>query len=181
MKSLVVYSTQTGNTLNVAQAIFEILPSPKEIHSVSTAPAPDGYDLVAIGFWVDKGQPDKMSQQYMQKLHGVTLGLFGTLGAHPESKHARDCLKRAVDLVSGSNFVAGTFLCRGRIDPAVIKMMQKVAPDHHPMTPERIARIKEAESHPDETDLKNAQSVFQDILQTLQGRCRHAQNDIKGN
>ncbi|MFH2066831.1 MAG: flavodoxin family protein [Pseudomonadota bacterium] len=168
MKSLVVYSTQTGNTHKVAQAIFEILPSLKEIHPTSSAPAPDGYDLIAIGFWVDKGQPDKMSREYMQKIQGATLGLFGTLGAQPESEHGRGSLRRAVDLVSGKNYIAGTFLCQGRIDPAVIKMMQKTAADHHPMTPERIARIQAAESHPDKTDLKNAQSIFQDIVQTVQ-------------
>ena len=40
MKSLVVYSSRTGNTEKVARAIHEILPAPCDIHSVETAPDP---------------------------------------------------------------------------------------------------------------------------------------------
>ena len=50
MKSLVVYSSRTGNTEKVARAIHEILPAPCDIHSVETAPDPGDYGFVAIGF-----------------------------------------------------------------------------------------------------------------------------------
>ena len=49
MRSLVTYSSRTGNTRKVAEAIFEILPDPKEIHPVAEAPPPDDFDFIAIG------------------------------------------------------------------------------------------------------------------------------------
>ena len=38
MKSLVIYSSQTGNTKKNAEAIFYALPEPKAIHAVEEKP-----------------------------------------------------------------------------------------------------------------------------------------------
>ena len=63
MKALVVYSSRTGNTRKIAEAIAAVLPG-CEIHPVESAPAPEGYDLVAVGYWVDKGMPDAQAKAY---------------------------------------------------------------------------------------------------------------------
>ncbi len=169
MKSLVVYSSLTGNTEKVARAIFDVLPDEKEIFPVEKAPPADDFDFVAVGYWVDKGEPDKKARKYMGTLKNRTVGLFGTLGAPPDSEHSRKCKERAADLVVG-NLLAGSFLCQGKIDPKVVKMMQKHAQQAHPMTPERIANIKAAESHPDEADLAEAQRVFQEMIRDMEGK-----------
>ena len=85
MKILVVYSSKTGNTKKIADAIFEILPEPKEIYSVQDAPPPEGYDFIAAGFWVNKGTADNAAQKYMKTIKGKKVGLFATLGAYPNS------------------------------------------------------------------------------------------------
>ncbi len=172
MKSLVVYSSRTGNTEKVARAIADCLPRPCDLLPVDQAPdlsaggGTHGYDFVALGFWVDKGGPDAAAAKYMQAVKNCRVGLFGTLGAWPDSDHARDCIRRAEEMMAG-NEVLGSFLCQGRIDPAVIAMMQKMASDAHPMTPERIARIREAERHPDEKDLADAQVAFRAMADRL--------------
>lgn len=166
MKSLVVYSSRTGNTRKVANAVFDSLPGEKEIFPVEQAPPANGYDFVAIGFWVDKGRPDDQAAAYMKTVQDTPVGLFGTLGAKPDSPHARDCIRRAGDLVTGSR-VAGTFLCQGRIAPAVVEMMIKTASHVHPMTPERMANIKAAESHPDDADLEKAQVAFREMIRNI--------------
>ena len=51
------------------------------------------------------------------------------------------------------NTLKATFLCRGRIDPALFDMMTKMAGG---LTPEREARRKESETHPDRLDCLNA-------------------------
>ena len=45
MKALVVYSSRTGNTRKIAEAIAAVLPG-CEIHPVESAPAPEGYDCL---------------------------------------------------------------------------------------------------------------------------------------
>jgi len=164
MKSLIVYSSRTGNTKSVAEAIKEILPEPCTIANVEEVPSVEDYDFIAIGYWVDKGMPDQKAKAFMEKIKGKKVGLFGTLGAYANSDHADDCRARAEKLMEG-NEVLGHFLCQGRIDPKVLEMMEKMASDHHPMTEERKARIEEAKKHPDETDFSNAKQAFAAMLE----------------
>lgn len=163
MKSLIVYSSRTGNTKAVAEAIAAVMPEPRTIAPVEEAPDAADYDFIAIGYWVDKGMPDEKARRFMASVSGKKVGLFGTLGAYPDSEHAHDCRKKAVDLMEG-NTVLCQFLCQGRIDPKVLAMMEKMAADHHPMTEERKARIEEAKKHPDDADFAAAQEMFQSIL-----------------
>ena len=67
MKSLVVYSSRTGNTRKIAEAVAEALPG-CHLHPVEEAPQPEGYDLVAVGYWVDKGMPDDAAKKYMERI-----------------------------------------------------------------------------------------------------------------
>eukprot|EP01155_Anaeramoeba_flamelloides_P019271 Anaeramoba_flamelloidesa573600_20.p2 GENE.a573600_20~~a573600_20.p2 ORF type:complete len:175 (-),score=25.09 a573600_20:627-1151(-) len=166
MKSLVVYSSRTGNTQQVARAIYEALPEPKEIFSTKEAPDPSAYDFLALGFWVDKGAANAASAKYMKSVTGKKIGLFGTLGAYPDSDHAIQCMEKARSMVQG-NDILGEFLCQGKVDPDLIKMMETKMKDdpHHSMTPERRARLEEAAKHPDEKDLADARVLFAELAQ----------------
>lgn len=166
MKSLVVYSSRTGNTQKVARTIYDALPEPKDIFSAKEAPDPSGYDFLALGFWVDKGMVNAGSARYMETVKDKKIGLFGTLGAYPDSDQARQCLKNARALVK-DNEILGEFLCQGKVDPALIKMMDD---PHHSMTPERRARLEEAAKHPDEKDLANAKALFVKLAQIAAGK-----------
>lgn len=166
MKSLVVYSSKTGNTKSVAEAISEVMPSPCDIMSVDENPDPSEYDFIAIGYWVDKGGPDKKAKTFMESVKEKKIGLFGTLGAYPDSDHADDCRKKAEEIMEG-NTVLGQFLCQGKIDPKILEMMAKMASDQHPMTEERKARIEEAKKHPNEKDFTDAKEVFKGIVEKL--------------
>lgn len=61
MKSIVVYSSLTGNTKMVGEAIAEVLAPNCDIYKVEDNPDITGYDLVAVGFGWTK-------EQLMQKL-----------------------------------------------------------------------------------------------------------------
>ncbi|SCY58996.1 flavodoxin family protein [Desulfoluna spongiiphila] len=163
MKSLIVYSSRTGNTRAVAEAVKEAFPEPCTLAPVEEAPAVDDYDVIAIGYWVDKGMPDAKAKTFMEKIKGKKVGLFGTLGAYPDSEHANDCRAKAEALMEG-NEMLGQFLCQGRVDPKVLEMMAKVASDQHPMTDERKARIEEAKKHPNEEDFEQAKAFFRKCL-----------------
>lgn len=130
---------------------------------MESAPAPEGYDLVAVGYWVDKGMPDAQAKAYLETVRDAKVALFGTLGAWPDSDHARDCIAQGEALVNAPerrNKVLGTYLCQGKVDPKIVAMMQKMASDVHPMTPERKARLEEAAKHPDEADCLRAHEAF---------------------
>lgn len=170
MKTLVVYSSLTGNTKMVAEAIAEAMPN-CDIFSVQEAPATvEGYDLVAVGYWVDKGMPDARCKAWLEGLKDARIAFFGTLGAYPDSDHARECKEKAAALVlepARGNSVLGSWLCMGKIDPKVLEIMAKMAQNVHPMTPERKARIEEASKHPNAEDCKAAQEFIRGVLDSL--------------
>lgn len=170
MRCLIVYSSLTGNTKKVAEAIHAVFPEGSELHPVEQAPSPSGYDFIAMGFWADRGEPDKKSQDYMANICGKRVAVFGTLGAWPDSEHARSLMAGAEAVLCERNTVLGSFVCQGKVDPKLLKAMEAMPgmAQLHPMTEERRARIEEAKKHPDEKDCANAAAVFLDILKKVE-------------
>ncbi len=66
MKSIVIYSSLTGNTKQVAEAITSVLPADTPCVSISELPSDmESYDLVFAGFWVDKGTANKEARDVL--------------------------------------------------------------------------------------------------------------------
>lgn len=169
-KSLIVYSSLTGNTKKLAYAVKEVLPE-SDICSIDELPENiDDYYFTASCYWVDKGMPDVKSKNFISSLKNMNVGLFGTLGAYPDSPHAKGCIRDSENILKTdgkNNNVLGSFLCLGKIDSKVIDYMGKFMGDSHPMTPERKARLQEAETHPDENDLNNAKNIMKEYAERL--------------
>lgn len=168
MKTLVVYSSLTGNTKMVAEAVAAAAAT-KALFPVEESPAVDSYDLVAVGFWVDRGTADTKAAAYLALLRGKKIALFATLGADPHSEHAKKSLANAAGLLDGSNTLVGTFICQGKVDPALIARMAKHFPAGHPhgTNEERRARHAAASTHPDAQDLLAAKNAFAEIRAKL--------------
>jgi len=161
MNICIVYSSCTGNTRKVAEALAET--SGAACYPVRHAPGPDDFDVLALGFWVRKGQPDARAQRYMATVRGKRVFFFGTLGAWPHSDHARRCMIAARQLLqTGGNTVLDGFLCQGRVNPQVVAASQRKG--SHAMTAERLHRLQEAAQHPDAQDLLAAQRRWQNCL-----------------
>ena len=72
MKSIVIYSSLTGNTKQVAEAITSVLPADTPCVSMHELPSDiASYDLVFAGFWVDKGP--QIKKLVMYSVHYITL------------------------------------------------------------------------------------------------------------
>ena len=166
-RTLVVYSSLTGNTKTVAEKIFDIIEGDKEIVSINDIKNIniDNFQKIVIGFWVDKGTADKRTRDFIKILSNKKIAFLGTLGADPESQHGNDVRERVSKLCSEKNTLLGGFLCRGKIDPKLVEKMGKFPLKLvHPLTPERLARIEAAKSHPNEKDFEEAQEYFKTIL-----------------
>ena len=164
MKTLMVFSSRTGNTEKVCRAAAETMPN-CEVVAVENASVPRAYAFMAVGYWVDKGLPDAKAKAYLESVSNMKVALLGTLGAWPDSDHARECQDKAKAMLAGrGNEVLGSFMCQGKVDPNVISIMQKMAAAVHPMTEERKALLAEAAKHPDERDCENARSFMRAIV-----------------
>ncbi len=167
MKSMVVYSSRTGNTRKVAEAVLACLPEPRAIYPAKEAPDPADCDFLALGCWIDKGTADAESLAYFQRVKGRRVGVFITLGAYPDSEHALECVQRVREQLEG-NQVLGHFICQGAIDPQLVRWMEMLPESHpHYMDQARRDRIQEAAEHPDAQDLERAQDIFRNMLAVL--------------
>lgn len=161
MASLVVYSSLSGNTRRLADAVARGLPSPVSVFPVESAPEPSRYAFVAVGFWVEHGEPDEASRRYMKRIRRQRVGAFGTMGADPKSVHGLRVAGQVRQLLR-LNRVELVHLCQGRIDPEVIERLLftgRVSSDL-PVTPEQWARIAESRNHPNEQDFEEARLSF---------------------
>jgi flavodoxin len=154
MKSLIVYSSQTGNTKKLAEAVYESIVDEKEIYPIAEAPDPDGYDLIAVGFWLQAGKPDPKTMEYLPKIgSGKRLFLFATHGAAFDSDHVNNALIVAKCLAPDSE-IAGTFSCQGEVNP---KVLEKVSVK--PQPPVWLKDAPDAKGHPDDRDIDNLKKV----------------------
>ena len=164
MKHLIVYSSKTGNTRKIAEAIHSVLPPGTEIYPVENAPDPDLYDFIAVGYWVDRGTANAEMAKYMPKIRSKKVGIFFTLGAYPHSNHARDSFETGSRLLGENCEIIAKFWCQGAIDPKLTSWMSKLPAEHpHSPNPERLRRWEEAAKHPDSADLEAARKAFSGI------------------
>ncbi len=154
MKTLIVYSSKTGNTRKLAYAVHLALPD-AELCRVEMAPNPEKYDLIYLGFWIEDGTADEKMREFMKRIKGKKVALFATLGAYPESKHAAESLASATDLIPDCQN-AGHFICQGAIDPELIEWMETLPKDHgYGPTESRKKLWDDAALHPNDADLEN--------------------------
>jgi len=153
MNVLIAYSSRTGNTRKLAEAIHLALPN-ADLCPVANAPNPDKYDLIFAGFWVEAENANEAMHAFLKKLGGKPVALFATLGAYPDTQHAANSLKAAERLIPDGN-VLDSFICQGAIDPDMIEWMEQLPPDSENAPTESRRRLwKDAETHPDDADIK---------------------------
>ena len=158
MKSLVLWSSRTGNTKAVAEAIFEALLGEKEIMEEGREGNDlSSYDLVFVGFWGYRRGADPLAQKTLSSLSGKNVAIYATAGTWPDSEAAKMYLTNAAALLPEDAACLGTFLCQGRVNSFHQKKLAGLSQETaHEMTPERLARLEEAEKHPNEEDFARA-------------------------
>lgn len=161
MKFLIVYSSRTGNTRQVAEALYAAAPDGSTISKVETAPAADSYDVIFVGYWMDRGTADEKSKAYLRTLTKKKVVLFETMGASPASEHAYTGFANAATCLSEGNTIMGVLAIQGAVDPALIAMMRKMPVGSAHNTGEMEKTTEEAAKHPDAADLEKAKAYME--------------------
>jgi flavodoxin len=155
MKSLVVFSSQSGNTKKLADTAFAVLPEPKEICSVDNAPESfTDFEFVAVGFWVQGGKPDPKTAKLLPQIGKRKLFLFATHGAAKGSAHVKNALDAAGKLAFDSE-LAGSYSCQGEVNPKVIETAST-----KPEPPVWIGDAARAKGHPNQVDLDEFEQIL---------------------
>ena len=103
-KWLIVYSSVTGNTKQIAEAIYDGFgENVADIFAIRDEFNLEDYDNIAVGYWLTRGEPDKMVQELLKKLNNKTVILFQTQGAELNSEHSITAFARAASYLSSKH------------------------------------------------------------------------------
>ncbi|HBF4079471.1 flavodoxin family protein [Clostridioides difficile] len=165
MKSLILYSSLTGNTKKIACSIYEAIQGKKEIKNISELVDDsinyENYDIVFLGYWVDKGICDKNSKQVLENIHNKKIALFGTMGASTKGSYGASIIEKIQSIIPKDNEILGSFICQGKIAEGLkvkYKEMLKLSPDNEHIR-QQLNNHEESQSHPDEQEIYEA-NVF---------------------
>jgi flavodoxin len=149
---LVTYYSRSGNTEAVARAIHEVLTG-AEIRPFPPAGRLDGYDLVFVGFPVQRHSLPYPVELFLRQVPaGKAIALFSTHGSLQGHQLSREAIEYAVVLASQAR-VLGTFHCRGRLAEETRVVLAK-SPEHLEWT----EMAASAASHPDAADIEEARA-----------------------
>ena len=152
-KWLVVYSSVTGNTKKVAEAIAAAA-GEADVASIDKAPEDlSGYEAVAVGYWLWRGGPDPKTAAWLPNVQNTAVVFFETHAAEPKSEHAITAFARAAYRLGAGCRVLATFGCQGQVSPSILAKRQKMTPDNPHA---KASGWKTAAGHPDVNDLSAA-------------------------
>ena len=80
MKTSVVFSSKTGNTQQLANAVAAALPKQELLYTGAPNEAALAADRLYIGFWTDKGSCNREIAAFLKQVKGKEVFLFGTAG-----------------------------------------------------------------------------------------------------
>ncbi len=157
MRYAIVYSSPTGNTALLAQAIREALPQAGCLYFGGPDPKALEAETVYVGFWTDKGTCDAQTAGFLQTLTNQRVFLFGTAGFGGAPAYFAQILDRVKAHLNQGVQVVGTYMCQGKMPPAVRTRYEAM-----PESPRRTAMLEnfdQALSHPDQQDLAAAKAA----------------------
>ena len=151
----IIFSSKTGNTAELANAIRDALPQENCDYFGTSETEEPVSEMLYIGFWTDQGNADKSALELLQKIKNKKVFLFGTAGFGENEAYFQKVLNNVKSSMDKSNQVVGEYMCQGKMPQAVrdryVKMKEQ--PDHMPNLDLLIANFDRALSHPDKKDL----------------------------
>ena len=160
----IIYSSRTGNTRLLAEAIRESLPADLCDHFGTDEAGAVESEKLYVGFWTDKGTADEAALALLKRLKNKKIFLFGTAGFGESEAYFQKVLDRVKESIDESNSIIGTYMCQGKMPQSVRDryMKMKTQPEHPANIDALIENFDRALSHPDEDDLERLRKIVLD-------------------
>ena len=181
----IVFSSRTGNTAELAEAVRGALPEEAcEYFGSVNGAVGGGFDsdgnrddgtgatipaaeTLFVGFWTNQGVADQAAQKLLAQLRNRKIFLFGTAGFGGSEAYFQAILDKTKAFIDDSNTVIGTFMCQGKMPQSVreryVKMKEQ--PDHMPNLDAMIENFDKALSHPDADDLEKLANLVSETVE----------------
>ena len=98
MSYAIVFSSKTGNTELLADALHSYLPQADCCYFGSPNPAAMEANTLYVGFWTDKGKADESSSDFLKQLRGHLQLLDSRLMKLSRMKHSQDIFGKHIQV-----------------------------------------------------------------------------------
>ena len=130
MKVQIIYNSLSGKTQQLAEFLYSGLEADeKSIHNLKDGVPMLNGDVLLLGYWVDKGGPNKTMKAFMETLEGKNVGIFCTLGYYADSSHGVGAIQAGVDMLKEKNIILGSYAATGLFRKRLSQCFEKVSPD----------------------------------------------------
>ena len=156
MKISIVYSSRTGNTKMLAEAIYNKKSINNEI-AYFGEPADEALDgdIIYLGFWTDKGTADNNTIELIRKIKNKRVFLFGTAGFGGSNEYFKTILHRVEQRFDISVDIIGDYMCQGRMPISVRERYVRLKDSNAsiPNLDGMIENFDKALTHPNKHDI----------------------------
>lgn len=166
----VQYSSVTGNTRRVAEAVRGALPDKDCLACGEISDSIPQAPVIFVGFWTDKGSCGETVQKFLSRLHGKKVALFGTAGFGGSPDYFQGILSRVAACLPGDAVLVDGFMCQGRMPDSVKRRYEAMAEQQPEDGRVRafLENFEAARSHPDSGDLEAAAAFAARVMRTLE-------------
>lgn len=170
MKYAVIYQSESGNTRQVAEAVFEAIETEDKIlFDIDTENGMPEADIYFVGFGVHNGNCSMDIVECLEKIEDARFALFMTCGFTPSEKYKEKILSNLDVWFPETSELLGTFLCQGSVRELQKCTMINKMPE---MRDKIEYMLKQGESHPDGHDLQAVSDFALEIQRKVRDRGR---------
>lgn len=158
----IVYSSQTGNTKLLAEALRAALPAEDCLYFGAPDAAALAADRLYVGFWTDKGSCDSSVAALLAQVAGQEVFFFGTCGFGGGIAYFEQIIARVRDHLPETAAFIGSYMCPGKMPQSVRDRYVRIAeeePAKRSHMQKMIFNFDAALSHPDAADLEGLVEV----------------------
>jgi flavodoxin len=176
LRTLVCYSSKTGNTKKIAEIIYENCPFDKNILNLEenkSIESINNYDLIIIGYWVESGKANRLAVDSLKTIKNKKIALFGTAGTDINHPYVKSVIIKTESIIDNSNQLLGHFICQGEIAEEVITNFEILvnAQPENKMLAGLLNIFKQqlplSKGHPDKEDIQKATGYFDNLFNSL--------------
>lgn len=157
----IVYSSKTGNTRMLAEALAAFLPEEDRVYMGEPSSQARDAERIYVGFWTDKGTCDPETAAFLAELTTQEVFLFGTAGFGGSADYFEKILAEVKQKLSPQVRLIGTYMCQGKMPQGVRHRYE--AMEEGPRRQMLLDNFDQALSHPDEADLQHLKAAIEAV------------------
>lgn len=171
MKCEIIFNSKTGNTRVLAKELYErLVCEEKEIQELCEDTDAEQAELYFVGFWTDRGTCSMEVIDFLSKLQGKYVALFGTCGLGNNEDYYKDIENRVKVWIPEDNHYMGCYMCQGKMPIQVRKKYETLlnTGGQQEFAERMLRNFDEAMLHPDTKDFAGIENFAEGILNKIQ-------------